>query len=383
MGFAAMAVDAGYLEYRQRQQQSAADAAAIGGAQQLAYTGCNDQSAATTTADADAATNGFPDETSSNGPITVKVTNPPQSGPYANNNCAVDVTINNTNTQTFFSRIFGYNQMKETTEAVAASESNGNGCAYLLGTTATDDFHGAKISAAACGLLINGSPTFDGGEIDFLNIGYAGSLTTHGTKWDAAEPEAMLPVADPCPEIAGCRALSADPPATSGCGAATVTNGAISPGCYSGISGNQGFSTMQPGMYVFTGPISLTGGNLTGNGVTIYVADGGSFSMSGVTATLSACTTSCTGSGNYVAVPNVLYYQPSSNPNQITISGPPSSYSGLIYAPAAPATFNGNAGTGYTVVVFNSWTLNGTGQGMTFAAPPQGGSFIPKAVLVQ
>ena len=54
-----MAVDVGELKYQQRQQQSATDAAALGGAQQLAVTGCGNSSAATTAADNDATDNGF------------------------------------------------------------------------------------------------------------------------------------------------------------------------------------------------------------------------------------------------------------------------------------------------------------------------------------
>ena len=48
MGFGGLAVDVGYWEYQQREQQSATDAAAIGGAQQLVYAGCPSQSAAQT-----------------------------------------------------------------------------------------------------------------------------------------------------------------------------------------------------------------------------------------------------------------------------------------------------------------------------------------------
>jgi hypothetical protein len=373
MGFAAMAIDVGFLEYRQRQQQNATDAAAIGGAQQFVYSGCGANSAATSAAQNDAATNGY---TNGGNGVSVAVTTPPSGGPYAGNTCAVQVQINNPQTQTFFSRLFGWTSMQETTQAVAAALANNNSCAYLLSSTATPDFHGAKISAAGCGLMINGSPTFDGGNIDFSSIGYAGSVTEHGTKWGGAAPTQMLPVADPCPEIAGCNYLTNNPPSTSNCTALTAS-GTINPGCYSSISGS--VSAMNPGLYVFTGPISLSGGTVTGSGVTIYVADGGSIDLHGITGDFSACTTSCTGG----AVSNVLYYQPPSNANAMTFAGPQSSYSGLIYAPSADVTYDGNAGTGYTVMVFGSWTLNGTGQGMSFTPPTQGQSLLYEAVLVQ
>jgi Putative Flp pilus-assembly TadE/G-like len=373
MGFAAMAIDVGFLEYRQRQQQNAADAAAVGGAQQLVYSGCV-SGAGDAAAQSDSSTNGFTNGT--NG-VVVTVNNPPATGPYAGNNCAVQVQITNNQTQTFFSRIFGFTAMPESTQAVAAALANNNDCAYLLDRTATPDFHGAKINGAGCGMIINGSPTFDGGGIALSSIGYAGTATIHGNPFTLASPMPALPAADPCPEIAGCNYLANNPPSTTNCTALTATGSSINPGCYSSISGS--FSTMNPGLYVLTGPVSLSGGTVTGSGVTIDVADGGSLDMHGITGDLTACTSSCTGG----AVSNVLYYQPSSNTNSMTFAGPQSTYSGLIYAPGADVTYDGNAGTGYTVLVFGTWTLNGTGQGMDFTPPTQGQSFLYQAVLVQ
>jgi Putative Flp pilus-assembly TadE/G-like len=381
MGFAALAIDVGFLEYRQRQQQNATDAAAVGGAQALVYVGCNsEQSVAQTAGRADAASNGFADQSSTSGPISVTINNPPNSGPYAGNNCAVQAVINNSATQTFFSRIFGYASMPETTQAVAVSANSSPLCAVQLGSNQTPTFHGNKISAAGCSLEMNGSPDFDGGRIDFQNIGYAGgSITENGTKWVEASPEPSLPVADPCPEIAGCRYLANNPPSTSNCGTAAVSNGAIGPGCYSSVPG--GVSTLNPGLYVFTGDISL--GGVTGNGVTIYQANG-SFSMSGNGGSLSACTTTCGGTSSYMAVPNVLFYQPASNTNGVGLGGPQFTFGGgLVYAPSADLTIDGNGGSGYTLFVFNDWTINGTGSGMTFTAPAPGQSLTSQAVLVQ
>ena len=80
MGFAGMGVDVGYWQYHQREQQSAADAAALGGAQQLIYSGCGNQAVAQSAAYTDSASNGFTN--GANG-ITITVTNPPASGAYA------------------------------------------------------------------------------------------------------------------------------------------------------------------------------------------------------------------------------------------------------------------------------------------------------------
>lgn len=374
MGFAGMAVDVGYLEYRQNTQQNAADAAAVGAAQQLGYSGCPNATRAQSTAAGDSAANGFANA----GNITVTADNPPKSGPYAGNDCAVMVTVNNSHTQTFFSRLFGWgNGMPETTSAVAVANSSGSGCIYLLDPHGTPDFHGAKISAPGCSMLINGSPTFDGGNIDLSSIGYAGSVTSNGTKFVEATPAPMLAVADPCPEIAGCNYLANNPPSTSSCGPASGAGTSISPGCYTSLSGSL---TLNPGLYVLTGSNSFNGATITGSGVTLYVTSTGTgLDLHGSKVNLSACTTVCTGG----AVANVLYYQVPSNTSALNIAGPSGSYSGLIYAPGANVTYDGNAGTGYTVLVFDDWTLNGTGGGMTFASPPPSLSIVKEAVLAE
>jgi hypothetical protein len=288
------------------------------------------------------------------------------------------VTLNNSSTQTFFSRLFGYpNGMPETTSAVGLAASSGNGCVYLLDPAGTPDFHGAKMTAPGCSLLMNGSPTFSGGDVDFSDIGYAGSDTVHGTKFDEASPEPMLPVADPCPEITGCNYLANNPPATTSCAPLVVTGPTINPGCYTTFSGS---FTMNPGLYVLTGSSSVSGATISGSGVTIYATSSASgIDFHGSKLTLSACTTSCING----AVANVLYYQVPSNTSSLTLAGPSGSYSGLIYAPGASVTYDGNAGSGYTVMVFADWTLNGTGGGMTFASPPPNQSLINQAVLAE
>ena len=375
MGFGGLAVDVGYWEYQQREQQSATDAAAIGGAQQLVYAGCPSQSAAQTSAYNDSASNGFANGSN----VTVTVQNPPATGPYAANNCAVYAQITKQHVTTFFTRLFGWAKgVTETTSAVGLALASANGCVYLLDRTGAPDFHGAKITAPGCAMLINGSPTFSGGTIDFSDIGYAGSDTVHGTKFVEASPAPMVPVADPCPEIAGCNYLAQNPPTASSCGP-MVGGAAINPGCYSSISGNGSF-TLNPGLYILTGSNSLNGATLTGSGVTIYVTSTGTgIDFHGTKVDLSACTTSCTGG----AVANVLYYQVPTNTSSINIAGPTGSYCGLIYAPASNVTYDGNAGSCYSVMVFYDWTLNGTGQGMTFASPPPNQSFIKQAILAQ
>ncbi len=128
MGFAGISVDVGYLEYRQQAQQSATDAAALGGAQQLVRSNCSGATAARAAAQFDATNNAF-----SNGVngVAVNPVTPPSWGPYAGNNCAISVQITTSSASTFFTRLFGYNGMAESTQAVAAVTNGGVGPASI------------------------------------------------------------------------------------------------------------------------------------------------------------------------------------------------------------------------------------------------------------
>ena len=59
MGFAGLAVDIGYLEYQQENQQAATDAAAMGAAQRAFTDNCGNASDAVSAAYSDAALNGY------------------------------------------------------------------------------------------------------------------------------------------------------------------------------------------------------------------------------------------------------------------------------------------------------------------------------------
>jgi Flp pilus assembly protein TadG len=377
LGFAGMAIDVGYLEYQQRQQQNATDAAAIGGAQQLIYAGCsNSQTVATTAADNDAATNGYTNGTND---VVVKVNNPPSSGPYASNNCSVQVQITNQNTQTFFMKLFGHANVTESTQAVATVESNNDGCIYLLNPSAYSGFNGGTVDAPACGIVMNGSANFNAGTITAPSIGYAGSTPNYGDPdFTDAHPQKMLPLSDPCPEIAGCAYLAANPPTIPGNCQTVNTNGVspytLAPGCYSGLNLDNSVVNMSPGgLYIITGNINTNGATINGSGVTLYVTDGATANFDGASVNLSPPTT-----GNYAGV---LYYQVPSDTAGPNFNGPTSNLSGLLYAPGANVNFNGGSGN-YVVMVFGSLNLNG-GQAIDLGTPPAGESLIKNVVLTQ
>ena len=379
MGFAGLAVDVSYWEYQQRQQQNAADAAALGGAQQLAYDGCPDQSAATTAAQTDAASNGF----ANGGNVTVTVQNPPSAGPYAGTSCAVYVQIYSSNGSSFFSRLFGFSNMPESTEAVGVATPNNNGCFFVLSQTATFNLNGDVILAPNCSFLSNSSNVETlAAVIDVANFGYAHTLDENLLSlFLKAQPKQMLPVADPCPEITQCTYLANNPPPYSTCTAyqnLSVLPAVVQPGCYSSFS-NVGILTMEPGTYIFTGPVNNTG-LLTGNGVTMYVTStGGPVSFLGSAALALNPPTS----GNTAGV---LLYQVPGNTNPVEFNVQAQiSLAGLVYAPSALGEILGQANITfgqYVVFVFSDAQMT-AGVTLTLPGPSNGLSLIKQAVLAQ
>jgi hypothetical protein len=376
MGFGGVAVDVGYFEYQQQAQQNATDAAAIGGAESLAHAGCTNAAVSKAAAAADAASNGY--ATSSN--TTVTVNSPPLTGNFAGNACALSVQINSPHVTSFFSRLFGYaSGMAESTQAVGlASANNGGSCIYLMSTNTWSSFNGATINAQGCAIAINYTADFNGGTITAPFIGYAGGNPNWGgTIFPQASPVPMLPVADPCPQIAGCAYIAANPPAATNC--QTVNENGVSmtlnAGCYQNLNLNAP-TTLNPGVYVISGNMNLNSGyTITGTGVTIYVPSGGNPpNFDGGTVNLSPPTT-----GNYA---NVLYYQVPTNTSSINFNGPNVKMSGLIYAPGSNSGNFDGANGNYVTLVLGSANFN-QGNSYNFASPAPGQSLIRKAVLAQ
>jgi hypothetical protein len=375
MGVGGMGVDVGYLEYRQQAQQVATDAAAAGGAESLLHAGCPNQSSARSAGNADASNNGFTNN--SNG-VAITITNPPVNGPFANNPCAVFVTMTTQKVPTFFTRLFGYSSgATETTQAAAIVTQTGGGCIYLLSPTVASNFNSGNITAKECGALINDTANFAGSNVDVASIGYAGAAPSeNGATFTAGVPEPMLPVADPCPEISGCAYLAANPPSTSGCNGSYGGNGQLYPGCYNNLSVNGATVTMNPGLYIFNGGTNFNQATVTGNGITMYVtASGTPPNFSKTNQVMMTPPTSGNDQG-------VLYYQVPNNTQSPNFNGSNVTYSGLIYAPTSTSVnFNGANG-GYLVLVFGAANFNG-GVPQDFATPPPETSLVKQAVVAE
>jgi hypothetical protein len=376
LGFAGTSVDVGYWEYQQRSQQNAADSAAIGGAQALDASNCANPTAAQAAAKADAASNGFTD---GSGGVTVVPNNPPLTGPYANNACAVQVAISGTK-PSFFAKAFGFGGVKETTSATAELVSTNNTCIYLLSPTGSSSFSGGAISAPGCGITSNNTTTsFCTTSVDAARIGYAGSPpSVCSTSFTGATPAPQMQAPNPCPQISGCNYLANNPPSTSNCTSLTANmNPTISPGCYNNLTvGSCGTVTMQPGVYVLNGTSNFSNSSFVGSGVTFYVTANGTapdFSASN-SATISPPTT-----GDFA---DVLYYQVPSNTSAPNFAGTSVHWKGLVYAPGATGVnFNGAQGD-YTVLVLGSANLNSSST-YSFGTPPAGSTLVQNVVLTQ
>lgn len=367
-GFAGMGVDVGYWRYQQRQQQSATDAAAIGAAQQLLYSGCP-SAAAGTAGQSDASSNGF---TNGVNGVTVAIDNPPTTGVHAGISCAAMATITSTNVPTFFTKLLGRQTVKETTKAVAQVVASSNPCMIMLAQNQNTNFNNATVQAPGCSMYINGSANFNGAKVNAAAIeeaNYAGS-NNNGT-FTGASPTKSLPMADPCPEIAGCAALTSNPPSTSPC-TGTYSSGALTPGCYNNLNLHGANVTMSPGLYVFEGSANFNGASIAGTGVTIYMPAGASVNFNKVSSLqLSPPTT-----GTYA---NVTYYQVATNTNDINFNGSNTNISGLVYAPSAQMNWNGSQ-NGYALLVAAYANFNGS-TGEQFGTPPAGSTFLKKVVL--
>ncbi len=105
MGFAGISVDVGYLDTaKQQAQQTATDAAAVGGAENLAHQNCHRPHGGRPGGVVlDAGNNGF----ANGGSVAVQATSPPASGPYAGNTCAISVKVTTSSVSTFFARLSG------------------------------------------------------------------------------------------------------------------------------------------------------------------------------------------------------------------------------------------------------------------------------------
>ena len=286
IGFTALGVEAGLWYALQRQDQTAADAAALSGAYERAAGQAYSDICALV--ERDAASNGFPFQSytcpnSSPGCTSPSsgqmcANNPPVSGASAGDDKAVEVYLSRQQ-NTFFANLFT-SSVTISTRAVAKVNLAGLTCDLALGTSGTDiSVQGsASINLTGCGMAANSSDaasiSFGGGSNDTLNASWfqtVGDFSSNGSPVINVPTKLTYttPVTDPysCnPPQIGCAgkvtyswpATSVNP--TNPCFSVT-TNTTLLPGLY-GNSGN-GSNGCSNGKGSSSPPMSFTGGTAT------------------------------------------------------------------------------------------------------------------------
>jgi Flp pilus assembly protein TadG len=362
LGMTALTLDAAYLYDLRNRMGAAADAAAVAASKELASTTNNDD---LTRFGREAASRSVDINT-----VTVTVHHPPQNGPY---NCTnspspacddyVEAIVAQPAVPTFFMRLLGRTTMAVGNRAVASVKANLPHCMVALGTDpdAVMVTGGADLQATNCQIDSHGGINATGGELNtctegthvcepggHLRVpGAVSTITTSGSGalYGAKDPNIPLSaMPDPFARLI-------DPTyAVTPCLNPTITNNlTLNPGTYcNGLSlgGNKGLK-MNPGTYILLagGFSNSSGGDVTGIGVTIYVA-GGAIAIK-EKATLKA---PLTGAGALLSAPvnpgardgyaAVLFWQPESNDKSASIkSGANGVYSGAFYLPKADIEF--------------------------------------------
>jgi hypothetical protein len=362
MGMSALAVDVGYWRYQQRLLQSAADSAAVAGADELNYPALADWS---TAAKNEAAANGFTVGTT----VTVAVNNPPTTGPNTSNANAVQVVISEQQPALFGATI-GFGSQWVSARAVALLRATTRTCIYGLSTSGyAVSIDGATFNAPDCGVSSNSGFEANGSSVTASAIGYTAGLNSGGSSYPEAQPAITIPEIDPCPSFAGCAYLTANPPSSGTCRTPTQFSGGSSvtllPGRYCAQLSVNGVNavTFSAGVYELDDGMVLNGAStVTGTGVTFYNGpSGAAIQIQGSSISLSAPT-----SGNTIGV---MIYQAAANTSAFSMNGGGSGLSGMLYFPTASVQSNGELGT-WLLVVANTFAINGNSVSVPTAAFP-------------
>lgn len=358
LGFLGFAIDFGMLMVEKRKVQAAADAAAVAGATEIKF---GDFVVA---AQSVAALNGFADGV---GGATVSVnpsgasTPTPLNGAYAGQSGYLEVVVSQS-TPTAFMSLFRLNAVNVSARAVASLASSPN-CVYALATVGSTILlnNNAQLTASNCGVVSDSSDALsisvsESANIVASSIETVGSVFTDnsGSKLTPAALTGIVPVSDPLswltPPSYTASSCTADPLTHHGNGGSTYSVGPGSANsttqngntvCYTSLTlgVNADTVTVNPGIYVITGPLTFASGTtLGGSGVTFYLTGTGQVNIgNGATFNFSAPT-----SGTYNGI---LFYQNRSDVLPATIEGGANStINGILYLPGALLTI-GNGST--------------------------------------
>lgn len=415
VGFMGFGIDMGVARYEKRVQQTAADAAALAGANNLNYGGvvaaAQDASASDNFKDNGGGNVSACGSGASIGTVCVEIDAPPVDGPHNGQTGYVEARVAAVH-PTYFARVLGINQQTIIARAVATNLAGGagspsSGCIWTLGAPnkriqpGVSTSGSVNLQAPDCGITDNGNLVTGGGSslsITAGSIAVSGSVTQDGTGTVSPDPVSGVPAT-------GTPINVIDTPCSgTGCPSSPsvqINNGGCVGTCPTGVTCSGGTCTIQPGdysdicisgstvdfsagFYVITGSSMCNSGtefqvngnstvcnsdNLdcsgmpqsTNDGVTFYLTGSGSVNIDGTsTAEFTAPNT-----GTYEGL---LFYQDPADTATASLSGTNNTfYQGALDFPSAELIFGGNNTTtgtfngdaAYTLIVSSWLTLAG------------------------
>jgi Flp pilus assembly protein TadG len=401
LGALALAIDVGFVRFRQRQLQTAADAAAIAAGLELGN--CNNtvcanmQTAAATALKEDGITTATITPTanqctvSSSSGLAMIINVAPcvlgTSDPNNGNTHMAEVVLTQPQ-NTFFGVIIGVRTMNLVARAEAGDSYintgiSGGNCIY----TKSLEFNSSNgvFTLNNCGVYDNGNLQTDNGDTatasTFLYYGsWSPNNCNSSCTWNIGGTNTAPPAHTTTQQSDPLASLTppTQPAASSTASNTTPNSGAtLQPGYYAnGINLNSNVSvTLAPGLYYMNGSINVnSGATLTGTGVELYFANGTLQLNSGSTAQLAAPTSTSSTAGTTAGM---LDWQSSTNSSGMAIdSGSSSYFQGVIYLPDAQLTLNSsagvtiNSGASYTALDVKDFMID---SGETFVINGSGG----------
>ena len=391
LGITGLAVDVGLLYHHKRRMQSAADAAALGGANEMWR---NRTGTIVSLGRSQAAANGFTHA----GTTVVNVYHPPVSGFYIGNNRYVEATITQP-TPTWFMQLFGWTDVNVTARAVAGAGANGQHCIYALEESEPDGFRmdsSARVQAN-CGVTVNSTSsqalhTQSSAVMNATNVDVTGGYYRESSSSVTPAPNTgMLPDPDPLWYL--------DPPDASG--ACNQTNWMrdsgthfLNPGVYcNGINlKSSAIGRLNTGIYIIRGGgikiesnaqmISEPGGVMIYlTGTSTYPFKPLDFQSSGQVR-LKAMTT-----GPYAGILFFADRTQSPSENHLVKSSVTTHFEGVLYFPRQMLTFESSTTTdaAYTMIIARKITMLSSAVltvNANYGSLP-GGSPLKKLTLVE
>jgi hypothetical protein len=359
-GIAALAIDGSIKFSDRRQAQNAADTAALAGALAKLEGDPDWELVALNRAD----DNGYDDNLVTN---NVEAYSPPISGYYAGNASYVQVIITS-HVDTYFARVLGINQTKNTVEAVALSRAGGslfNGASVVsmnphpnCGNGSFNVGGNGTINIDGGGFMVNSSESCGYSQTSCsvtLNITGGAGISSAGSEIDQscgiAAPENETATQIVVPD----EVYMPEEPIECSQTAATPTqvgpdDWVIYPGYYTdfpqaGLIGNNQNIILSSGVYCVDGGIHWSGAtfdSLDGtSGVTLYIKSGHDFSMS----INSPIHLNASSSGDYAGYLIILDGNMGSIENCTINGGSYLNVNGTIFAPYCSLRINGDNGT--------------------------------------